>query len=145
MGGGCGKPILNFQEHEGTLSASGIAFYVALSFFPLLLVLVAGLELDSAVDTSRAERVADAARYDRQSVVARSGAAGGADAPDGERPSSLRAGRSGSWCCSASAIAIFAQLDAAFDRTWRMPANPHASWIDWVKRLVFQRLKRSAC
>src|SRR6185503_19729478 len=34
---------LNFQDHEGTLSASGIAFYVALSFFPLLLVLVAGL------------------------------------------------------------------------------------------------------
>jgi membrane protein len=41
----------------------------------------------------------------------------------------------------ASAIAIFAQLDAAFDRTWRMPTNPHASWADWVKRLVFQRLK----
>src|SRR4051812_6888767 len=34
---------LNFQDHEGTLSAAGIAYYVALSFFPLLLVLVAGL------------------------------------------------------------------------------------------------------
>src|SRR4029078_8037408 len=34
---------LNFQEHDGTLSAAGIAYYVALSFFPLLLVLVAGL------------------------------------------------------------------------------------------------------
>ncbi len=34
---------LGFQDHEGTLSAAGIAYYVALSFFPLLLVLVAGL------------------------------------------------------------------------------------------------------
>src|SRR3954465_6577422 len=33
----------NFQDHEGVLSAAGIAYYVALSFFPLLLVLVAGL------------------------------------------------------------------------------------------------------
>src|SRR3954452_16993668 len=32
-----------FQAHEGTLSAASIAYYVALSFFPLLLVLVAGL------------------------------------------------------------------------------------------------------
>src|SRR3990170_2409707 len=32
-----------FQDHEGTLAAAGIAYYVALSFFPLLLVLVAGL------------------------------------------------------------------------------------------------------
>jgi membrane protein len=40
-----------------------------------------------------------------------------------------------------SSVAIFAQLDAAFDRTWRMPTDPHASWVYWVKRLVFKRLK----
>jgi len=32
-----------FQAHDGTLSAASIAYYIALSFFPLLLVLVAGL------------------------------------------------------------------------------------------------------
>ena len=37
------KAHLGFQDHEGTLSAACIAYYVALSFFPLLLVLVAGL------------------------------------------------------------------------------------------------------
>ena len=40
-----------------------------------------------------------------------------------------------------SAIAIFAQLDAAFDRIWRVPVDPHATWMDWIERLVFQRLK----
>jgi uncharacterized BrkB/YihY/UPF0761 family membrane protein len=34
---------MGFQEHEGSLAAAGIAYYLALSFFPLLLVLVAGL------------------------------------------------------------------------------------------------------
>jgi membrane protein len=34
---------MGFQEHEGTLAAAGIAYYVALSFFPLMLVLLAGL------------------------------------------------------------------------------------------------------
>src|SRR5262245_23749772 len=34
---------LGFQAHEGVLSAAGIAYYLALSFFPLLMVLMAGL------------------------------------------------------------------------------------------------------
>ncbi len=37
------RAYLGFQEHEDMLSAAGTAYYVALSFFPLLLVLVAGL------------------------------------------------------------------------------------------------------
>jgi membrane protein len=40
-----------------------------------------------------------------------------------------------------SAIAIFAQLDSAFDRIWKLPADPHATWLDWMGKLVFQRLK----
>ncbi len=34
-----------FSKDECSLAAAGIAYYVALSFFPLLLVLVAGLGL----------------------------------------------------------------------------------------------------
>ena len=43
LGRVCWRRTLRFQEHEGTLSAASIAYYIALSFFPLLLVLVAGL------------------------------------------------------------------------------------------------------
>ena len=54
-----------FQEHDGMLSAAGIAYYVALSFFPLFLVLLAGLGWDFTVETPdelRAEVSALAAR-----------------------------------------------------------------------------------
>jgi len=44
----------------------------------------------------------------------------------------------------ASSIAIFGQLDAAFDRVWQLPTNPHATWRDWVRRIVLQRLKSLA-
>jgi membrane protein len=41
----------------------------------------------------------------------------------------------------ASAIAIFSQLDAAFDRIFHVWIDPHESWLHWVKSLVFQRIK----
>ena len=44
---------MGFQEHEGSLSAAGIAYYVALSFFPLLLVLLGRVGLGAAMDDIR--------------------------------------------------------------------------------------------
>ncbi len=40
-----------------------------------------------------------------------------------------------------SAIAIFAQLDTAFDRIFKVPSDPHKGWLHWIWQLVFQRLK----
>src|SRR3954468_9826536 len=131
---------LNFQEHEGTLSASGIAYYVALSFFPLLLVLVAGLsqilrwtqfgqDAWQALHDTIANQVSpDLAKQGDETLRVVSD-----KAPSG--------GPIGFVVLLVSAIAIFAQLDAAFDRTWRVPSDPHATWLQWARRLVFQRLK----
>jgi membrane protein len=131
---------LNFQEHDGMLSAAGIAYYVALSFFPLLLVLVAGLswvlqwtQIGQNASQALHDRIASQLSPDLAQQVA----------------SSLRAvsdratssGPLGFVVLVASAILIFAQMDAAFDRIWRLPSDPHASWLSWIKRLVFQRLK----
>ena len=55
---------LGFQDHEGVLSAAGIAYYVALSFFPLLLVLVAGLGWVLQWTADRARCAAGIARGD---------------------------------------------------------------------------------
>ena len=40
-----------------------------------------------------------------------------------------------------SAIAIFAQLDAAFDRIWRLPSDPHETWVHYIRNLLIARLK----
>lgn len=131
---------LNFQDHEGTLSAAGIAYYVALSFFPLLLVLVAGLSSilqltpigqsawQALRNTIANQMSEDLARQVEMSVKVVSD-----KAPTG--------GPIGFIVLIASAIAIFAQLDAAFDRIWRLPPDPHATWRRWFERLIYLRLK----
>lgn len=134
---------LGFQDHEGTLSAAGIAYYVALSFFPLLLVLLAGLgsvlawtqagqeaqhELLVTIGQQASPDLAQQVEHVLNAVKQR--------APAG--------GPIGFIALLISAIAIFAQLDAAFDRIWRLPADPHVSWRHWVARLVYQRLKALA-
>lgn len=130
----------NFQDHEGTLSAAGIAYYVALSFFPLLLVLVAGLswflqwtQIGQNAWQALHDTIANQLSPDLAQQVGRT-----LRTVSDRAPSS---GPIGFLVLLASAIAIFAQLDAAFDRIWRIPSDPHASWWQWVKRLIFQRLK----
>jgi membrane protein len=134
------KAHLNFQEHEGTLAAAGIGYYVALSFFPLLLVLVAGLSAvlewtqfgQNAFQALRTA-ISQQASPDLAQQVDRTLKVVSARAPAG--------GPIGFVVLIISAIAIFAQLDAAFDRIFRLPHDPHASWMSWIKRLLFQRLK----
>jgi membrane protein len=129
-----------FQDHEGSLSAAGIAYCVALSFFPLLLVLVAGLgwvlewtdfgqEAQKELLTAISQQVSPdlAEQVDRMLRVVRE------RAPTG--------GPIGFVVLLISAIAIFAQLDAAFDRVWRLPHDLHETWLHWVGRLLFVRLK----
>ncbi len=131
---------MGFQEHEGSLAAAGIAYYVALSFFPLLLVLVAGLgwalegtafgqDVQQQLLTSLEQQVSpDLARQVERML----------------RIVSERAGTSGPIgfvVLIISAIAIFSQLDSAFDRIWRLPTDPHEGWYHWVTRLLIVRLK----
>lgn len=131
---------MGFQDHEGSLSAAGIAYYVALSFFPLLLVLVAGLgwvlqgtefgqdaqqrllvALEQQVSADLATQVGRMLKLVKENA--------GTSGPIGFAVLLI------------SAIAIFAQLDAAFDRIWRLPSDPHETWVHWTARLLIVRLK----
>ena len=131
---------MGFEEHEGWLSAAGIAYYMALSFFPLLMVLVAGLgwvvewtafgqdaqrQLLVAIEQQASPNLADQVKRMLQVVSER--------APTG--------GKIGFAVLIISAIAIFAQLDAALDRIWKLPTDPHEGWFAWIGRILFQRLK----
>jgi len=131
---------MGFQEHDGSLSAAGIAYYVALSFFPLLMVLVAGLgwvlEWTAAGQEAQQQllrAIEQQASPDLAQQVGQSLKAVREQAPSG--------GPIGFFVLVISAIAIFAQLDAAFDRIFRVPSNPHETWSHWIGSLLFQRLK----
>lgn len=123
--------------------AAGIAYYVALSFFPLLLVLVAGLgsvlqwtSMGQSAWHALRETIANQASPDLAHQVERS-----LRVVSDRAPSS---GPIGFFVLVASAIAIFAQLDASFDKVWQVPTDPHAGWVTWLKRLLFIRLKALA-
>ncbi|MCI0332242.1 MAG: YihY/virulence factor BrkB family protein [Planctomycetes bacterium] len=131
---------MGFQEHEGSLAAAGIAYYLALSFFPLLLVLVAGLgwvlqgtNFGQDVQQRLLAAIQQQVSADLAQQVDRM-----------LRLVSERAGTSGPIgfvVLVVSAIAIFAQLDSAFDRIWRLPSDPHETWVHWTARLLIVRLK----
>src|SRR5215216_1591474 len=131
---------LGFQDHEGTLSAAGIAYYVALSFFPLLLLLVAGLS-----SFLQWTEIGQNARDELRKVIAQQASPDLAQQVDRSlRAVSDRAsatGPIGFLVLIVSAIAIFAQLDAAFDRIFRLPTDLHMSWTRWFQRLLFVRIK----
>jgi membrane protein len=131
---------MGFEEHEGTLSAAGIAYYMALSFFPLFLVLLAGLGWVlqwTAAGQDAQQRllgtVAQQVSPDLAHQVQRMLKIVSDRAPTG--------GKVGFLFLVVSAIAIFAQLDAAFDRIWRTPSDPHESWLAWIGRLLIKRVK----
>lgn len=129
-----------FQAHEGTLSAASIAYYIALSFFPLLLVLVAGLA--AVLEWTQ---TGQNAQHQVLRAIAQQGSPDLAEQVErvlgtvqDRAPAS---GPIGFLVLVVSAIAIFGQLDAAFDRVWKMPTDPHATWFNWLWKLLFQRLK----
>jgi membrane protein len=134
------QTYLGFEDHEGSLAAAGIAYYMALSFFPLFLVLLAGLGWVlqwTAAGQDAQQRLLIAieqqASADLADQVNRMLKVVSAKAPTG--------GRIGFIVLLISAIAMFAQLDAAFDRIWRTPSDPHESWLRWIGRLLIKRVK----
>ena len=132
-----------FQEHEGTLSAAGIAYYVALSFFPLLLVLVAGLaavlqwtQIGQDAEHEMLHTIAQQTSPDLAKQVGRMLRT--------VRIGHRRAGRSGSWCCWLRRSRFWPARCGVRSRV----ADADQSACDVARlgaRLVFQRLKSLAC
>ncbi len=129
-----------FSHDECSLAAAGIAYYVALSFFPLLLVLVAGLGLvlegTAAGQDARNEllgAISQQASPDLANQVGKTLQVAGERAPAG--------GPIGFVILVFSAIAIFAQVDAAFDRIWNVKPAPDEGWVTWLGRRLFKRVK----
>jgi membrane protein len=129
-----------FSEHDGSLMAAAMAYYFALSLFPLLLVLLAGLgmALESTVAGQDAQERLLAA-IEQQVSPELSAQIGRALRTVSSNASSR--GPIGFVVLLVTAIAIFAQVDHAFNRIWRLPDDMEESWLNWLGRLAFQRFK----
>jgi membrane protein len=129
-----------FNEHDGSMMAAAVAYYFALSLFPLLLVLVAGLGValrTTAVGQDAQDRLL--AALDQQISPELSEQVGQALATVSENAGSR--GPIGFVVLLVTAVAIFSQVDHAFSRIWRLPENLDLGWQAWLSQLAFRRFK----
>jgi len=123
---------------DGPLMSAATAYYVGLSFFPLLLVLIAGVGLFlqtthlgqdarqnvlAAIDKNMSQQLAGYVR----------------DALDLVQEKSIISGPLGLLTMLVTSLAAFAQFDSAFDRIWRIPSGNHKSIFSVALALLVQR------
>ena len=137
------RAYLGFSHHDGSLVAAGIAYYLALSFVPLMLVLVAvgssvlgGTEYGQDAKRRILEAIAQQVSPNLSEQVQSAFDATGAHAPAG--------GSIGFVVLVITAVAIFVQVDYAFDRIWHVGAERRENWLQWLGRHVFARFKALA-
>jgi membrane protein len=127
-------------EDDGFTLAAAMAYYAAFSFFPLLLVLLAvmGFVL----------RFSPAAQNEQQILIEWIGQSS-SDALAGQIDAILSlvknratvSGPLGLVTLLIGAIALFTQMDAAFDRIWKV-ASPHpTSYLWFARRVLVDRFK----
>jgi membrane protein len=127
-----------WQGDDGPLMASATAYYLGISFFPLLLVLIAGLGVfiqsthlgqdaqKHVLDTIALNASPQLAEYVGQALLTVKNQSG-------------TSGPLGLIGMLITSLAAFAQLDAAFDRVWRLPTKKSASFLRMLLGVVIDR------
>jgi membrane protein len=129
-----------FSQHDGPLLAAGLAYYLAFSLFPMMLLLVAlvGWALRfTAAGQGAQQRILAAVSEQASPALSQQLAATLGAVEDSAATGSLV----GAGMLLITALAIFTQIDSAFDRMWENGQTPRASWLTWLWALVFKRLK----
>jgi membrane protein len=129
-----------FSGHDGPLMAAAVAYYLALSLFPLMLVLVAvlGWTLRFTATGQNAQQHILAAVSEQASPALSQQLS---QALSSVEKSAGPGGAIGIAVLIATAIALFTQIDFAFDKIWDDAASAATGWRQRAWRLVFVRLK----
>jgi membrane protein len=132
-----------FIADDGPRLAAAMAYYVALSIFPLLMILVAALSVVMA-GTPAGQDVQRRllAIVQQQTSPVLSEQIEVALATINRR--ALTGGPIGFLLLLVTSVAIFIQFESAFDRIWSMPADPHRTWQTWIREMLLTRLKALA-
>jgi membrane protein len=133
----------HFVADDGPRLAAAMAYYVALSFFPLLMILVAGLSAVMAGTPAGQDvqhRLLTVVQQQTSPVLREQIEA--ALATINRR--ALTGGPIGFLLLFVTAVAIFIQFESAFDRIWALPADPNRTWQTWLREMLLTRLKALA-
>lgn len=137
------KPVTDtftqFGLDDGYLLAAGVAYYVGLSFFPLLWVLIWGL-----TNFFEFTHVGQDAKEEVLDVIALNASPGVAiQVRELLKEAGDKAGTGGWIGITILLVAvgtIFAQFERAFDRIWRFTPPEDLGWIATLKSLLIERV-----
>lgn len=145
------RPLRRFWSHlmsagsawvadEGNLMSAAVAYYAALSFFPLMLILIAGLgmflqltELGQSAEDQVIEAIAEYASpslaQQVRDVLARVGQKAGVSGPIGVLTLLF------------TALLLFAHFQYAFDRIWHVEEAEPETYMGMVFELLWYRVR----
>ena len=127
-------------EHDGTMMASAVAYYMALSFFPLLLVLISGLGL-----FFRLTHLGQDAERQVFQIISQHFSLGleqqVRNAFAQVREGAAFNGPVGVIALLLSAMAVFAQVERAFERIWEAESGAATGMIASIKEVIFGRFR----
>ncbi|HEX4150378.1 MAG TPA: YhjD/YihY/BrkB family envelope integrity protein, partial [Pirellulales bacterium] len=134
------KTVEHWQNDDGLTLAAAVAFYAAFSFLPLVLVLLSGVGFvlrgsERAQEEQRAviQLIAQSTSPDFAAQIDNIIEAVKNQAPVG--------GPLGMVTLLLGSMALFAQIDSAFDRIWTIGTAKHTSFFSWLHRVLVDRLK----
>jgi membrane protein len=121
------RTFSRWEEDDGWLMAAAIAYYLGISFFPLLLVLIAGLGVfleSTHLGQDAQQRVLDAISQNASPQLAQYVK----EALSTVRSQSATSGPLALVGMLIASLAAFAQFDAAFDRIWNVQGKQSSSF-----------------
>jgi len=128
-----------WSSDGGSLLSAAVAYYISVAFFPMLLILLAGVGVilqwsdmgksaEAQVLTTIEEQLSPSLRSQVETVFS------------SVSDKASLGGPLGIVTLLAAAIAIFSHFDAAFDRIWNIPAKSRGVWGS-VRQVLIIRLK----
>lgn len=128
-----------WQRDDAMSLAAAVSFYLALSIFPMLLLLTGGVGLvmrySKLGNDARKQILSVAAEHCSPSLEAKID-----DVLHQFQQQSLANGPIGFLTTLLAAIGVFYQFERAFDKIWRIPPHHSTSWYRAVLRMIKERL-----
>jgi len=132
------KMFARWNDDNGSLMAAGVAYYGALSFFPLLLTLISGVGLIlqfTAAGQNAEQQLLEAVGNQMSARLEQHIAT----ALDQVRSGANTGGPVGLLTLLFGAMAIFVHFEAAFDVIWNVQPPESKGMLAAVRRVVFHR------
>lgn len=129
-----------WRSKDGGLVAAATAYYAALSFFPLLMLLLAGVGLAMRFSSAAQDREAELLDLLSQSASPWLAEQVGRLLDEVQLQATV-SGPVALMTLLATAIGVFAQLENIFNRIWDLPASPHKGLWAAVRTALIDRLR----